>query len=375
MIKKATMLILVASGFTLALPRPGSATFLEDLMASFRVGPTQREAMATQAAGDANRQALVEGYKQMATGQFNEGNYAAADLFYRKAIDAANGRDVGPEDPANWSWANESDRAQVASTRQQVMQWVAANRQRDGATAARLQLNYDCWLEEMTEAEYGDADACKPVIPAAVAQTPPPAPVQQTATCASNPDGLDDRGNPCRTASIAFAFDRYDLLNQAENGDRADTIQSQQAALDLIIRQARAIRPARIDLIGRADTVGPEDYNWGLSQCRARSVEAELRKRGLPAEIQTQVIPLGKTRPIVQTGDGIREPANRVVSVAYLKDKAAPPAETPAPTPAKDLFGCGTPKHPFPPAPQRMSETNKTVPQQQAATAPAKPKS
>ena len=251
------------------------------------------------------------------------------------------------------------------------MQWDQANRQRDPTTAARLQIQFECWEEEMSEQEYPDADQCKPVIPAAVAQTPPPAPA---AGCSANPDGLDERGNPCRTASIAFAFDRYDLLNRAEDGDRADTVSSQEAALDLFLRQVRAIHPQRIDLIGRADTVGPEDYNYGLSLCRARSVEAELRKRGLPSDVAVQLVPLGKTKPIVATGDGIREPANRVVSIAYLRDRNAPPAEAPAAKPAKDLFGCGAGKHPFPPQMTKTSEAETGKPPQQAAVPPKKVK-
>ena len=70
-------------------------------------------------------------------------------------------------------------------------------------------------------------------------------------------------------------------------------------------------------------------------------------------------------------GDPGRDPRMNVVTVAYLRDRNAPPAETPAAAPAKDLFGCGSAKHPFPPQPQRMSDAGKPAPQQQAAAKPA----
>ena len=51
---------------------------------------------------------------------------------------------------------------------------------------------------------------------------------------------------------IYFAWDRYDLLNPRET-DRKQTVDAQAAALDLMVRQIQTIKPARIDVIGRAD--------------------------------------------------------------------------------------------------------------------------
>jgi len=64
-----------------------------------------------------------------------------------------------------------------------------------------------------------------------------------------------------------------------------------------MVRQIQTIKPARIDVIGRADASGPEDYNYGLSECRARSVADALKARGAPAGIDVRIIPLGKNRP------------------------------------------------------------------------------
>ncbi len=307
---------------------------------SFRVGPDQDAAQALGPVQDPFRSALVNGYKSLGANQFAEADYVAADVYYRKAQAAAAGAPVPLEDPANWPTLAPADRQDVAAMRPGLQSWIDANGPRDPAGAANQQLKFDCWIEELSEGEYADAAACKPGT--AVAQA------VVTASCAANPNGLDASGKLCQEGVVYFAWDRYDLLNPRET-DRKQTVDAQAAALDLIVRQVNTIKPARIDVIGRADASGPEDYNYGLSECRARSVADALRARGLPAGIDIRTIPLGKTDLIVPTADGVRDPANRVVMVAYQTDRNAPPARQPAPRPKKDLFNCGGPKHPYPP--------------------------
>jgi len=308
---------------------------------SFRVGPDQNAAKALGAVQDPFRSALVSGYKSLGASQYAEADYVAADIYYRKAQAAAAGAPVPLEDPANWPTLTAADRQDVAAMRPGLQSYIDANSQRDPAGTARQQLNFDCWVEELSEQEYADAAACKPG--PAVAQ----AVVVPTASCAANPNGLDASGKLCQEGVVYFAWDRYDLLNPRET-DRKQTVDAQAAALDLIVRQVNTIKPARIDIIGRADASGPEDYNYGLSECRARSVADALRARGVPAGVDIRTIPLGKTDLIVPTADGVRDPANRVVMVAYQTASNAPPARQPAPAPRKDLFGCGT-RHPYPP--------------------------
>jgi len=286
------------------------------------------------------RAALSTGYKSLGASQYAEADYVAADVYYRKAQAAAAGAPVPLEDPANWPALTAADRQDVANMRPGLQTWIDANAQRDPQGAARQQLNFDCWIEELSEGEYADAAACKPG--AAVAQAQP------VASCAANPNGLDATGKLCQEGVVYFAWDRYDLLNPRET-DRNQSVDAQAAALDLIVRQVNTIRPARIDVIGRADASGPEDYNYGLSECRARSVADALKARGVPAGIDIRTIPLGKTDLVVPTADGVRDPANRVVMVAYQTDRIAPPARQPAARPKKDLFNCGGPKHPYPP--------------------------
>jgi OmpA-OmpF porin, OOP family len=306
---------------------------------SFRVGPDRDAALAAGPGSDPFHAALVSGYKSLGANQFAEADYVAADIYYRKAQAAAAGGPIPLEDPANWTSLTAADRQDVIAMRPGLQSWIDANSQRDPQGASAQQLKFDCWIEELNEQEYADAAACKPGVP--IAQV-----VQ--ANCTANPNGLDANGKLCQEGVIYFAWDRYDLLNPRET-DRKQTVDAQAAALDLIVRQINTIKPARVDVIGRADASGPEDYNYGLSECRSRSVADALKARGAPANIEYRTIPLGKTDLIVPTADGVRDPANRVVMVAYQTDRNAPPARQPAPPPKKDLFGCGGPRHPYPP--------------------------
>jgi OOP family OmpA-OmpF porin len=306
---------------------------------SFMVGPDRDAATAMGAPQDPFHSALASGYKSLGANQYAEADYVSADIYYRKAQAAAAGRPVPLEDPANWTLAD-VDRQQVAAMRPGLQSWIDTNSQRDPQGTAAQQLRFDCWIEELHEGEYADANACKPGT--AVAQ---PAPV---AVGCADPAGVDQNGKLCQEGVIYFAWDRYDLLNPRET-DRQQSVDAQAAALDLMVRQVQTIKPARIDVIGRADASGPEDYNYGLSECRARSVADALKARGVPATVDVRIIPLGKTDLIVPTADGVRDPANRVVAVAYQTDRNAPPARNPAPKPKKDLFNCGGPRHPYPP--------------------------
>jgi len=308
---------------------------------SFRVGPDQSAANALGPVSDPFHAALVNGYKSLGANQFAEADYVSADIYYRKAQAAAGGGVIPLEDPANWTLAA-ADRQEVVAMRGSLQSWIDTNSQRDPQGAATQQLKFDCWIEELHEGEYADAAACKPGV--AVAQAAP-----APASCAANPNGLDANGKLCQEGVVYFAWDRYDVLNPRENADRKQTVDAQAAALDLIVRQANTIKPARIDVIGRADASGPEDYNYGLSECRARTVADALKARGLPAGIDIRTIPLGKTDLVVPTADGVRDPANRVVMVAYQTDRNAPPARPSAAPPKKDLFGCGGARHPYPP--------------------------
>jgi OOP family OmpA-OmpF porin len=101
---------------------------------------------------------------------------------------------------------------------------------------------------------------------------------------------------------VFFDWDRSDLSQQA---------------LQTISQVAQAYKTkgsARITATGHTDTSGPADYNMALSLRRANAVKDALVRNGVPATA-IAVIGRGESQPLVQTGDGVREPQNRRVEI------------------------------------------------------------
>ncbi len=67
---------------------------------------------------------------------------------------------------------------------------------------------------------------------------------------------------------------------------------------------------APILVVGHTDTSGSQAYNLRLSLRRADAVKGGLVQNGVPADVIT-VSGKGEDEPMVQTGDGVKEPQNR----------------------------------------------------------------
>ena len=90
--------------------------------------------------------------------------------------------------------------------------------------------------------------------------------------------------------------------------DRARQIIAEAAA------NSTKVQYTRIEVNGYTDTSGTHQYNMGLSIRRARAVQAELIKDGVPANAIT-IQGFGDTHLLVPTGPGVREPQNRRVEI------------------------------------------------------------
>ncbi len=326
-----------------------------DIPPSFVVGADQKTAKALGSVADPHQQALFEGYKKNADSEYFQGNYRTANRYYLKAISVSDGQTVVMEDPAYWTapsgvrsqGLHKADLDTTVAMRANLLPWIEANKLIDPQAAAAQQLKFDCWIEQMSEQQYDQAAECEPTMQVAAVPAPQ---AEVVAPCVQNPDGYNENGTLCKVSVVNFGFDRYDLLRPGQDSVGNQNAAEQSASLDQIVRQAKSIKPARIDVIGRTDASGPDAYNYGLSDCRAQSVVAELKARGLPASVETRIVPMGKTGLIVPTLDGVREPQNRVVMVAYHTTSDAPLAAQPDAAPKQDVFGCGTSlRHPFPP--------------------------
>ena len=107
---------------------------------------------------------------------------------------------------------------------------------------------------------------------------------------------------PARSYLVFFDWDKATLT------DRARAIIKQAAD------NSTHVQYTRIEVNGYTDTSGTPQYNQGLSIRRAKAVQAELIKDGVPGNAIT-IQGFGETHLLVPTGPGVREPQNRRVEI------------------------------------------------------------
>jgi outer membrane protein OmpA-like peptidoglycan-associated protein len=121
--------------------------------------------------------------------------------------------------------------------------------------------------------------------PPPVPPPPPPAPV-------------------AHTYMVFFNFDKSDLTPEA---------------VQIVDEAAKNAGPAQatvITITGHTDTMGSDAYNMRLGKRRAESVASELERQGIP-ESEVVMVSKGKRDLLVPTGDQVREPRNRRVTIVY----------------------------------------------------------
>jgi outer membrane protein OmpA-like peptidoglycan-associated protein len=109
---------------------------------------------------------------------------------------------------------------------------------------------------------------------------------------------------PAAARSYLVFFD----WDKATLSDRARQIIKEAA------QNSTSVQYTRIEVNGYTDTSGTPAYNKGLSLRRARAVQVELVRDGVPQSAIT-IQGLGDTHLLVQTGPGVREPQNRRVEI------------------------------------------------------------
>ena len=165
--------------------------------------------------------------------------------------------------------------------------------------AGRAQAYYDCWLQEQEENfQPKDIEFCRSEffaslrnVEAAIAEkvmAPPPAPPPPAPEAAM--------------FQVLFDFDSSDIR------------EDQQSAVQVAIWAAEAGGSRTVSLTCHTDTSGAVDYNQALSVRRCNSVTGAMLEAGIDRS-RIVSFPVGQTQPLVETGDGVVEQANRVVVI------------------------------------------------------------
>ncbi|SMF06991.1 OmpA-OmpF porin, OOP family [Tistlia consotensis] len=232
---------------------------------------------------------LVKEYRDLTTFEADKMyDWPDADLFARKALAAANGETVLPEELANWDLPVDKIDEMAKYRAELVSLLDAGARTRVPDDAARAQGRFDCWVEQQEENHQpDDIAACKNDFLAALEKLKvTPAPMA--------PDRF----------TVYFDFDRSNIRPDA------------QAVLNDVVAAAKKEGVSEFSLTGHADRAGPPDYNLRLSIKRAESVRDYLVGKGfMPQNIS--VAGRGEADPAVPTADGVREQANRRVEIIF----------------------------------------------------------
>jgi OmpA-OmpF porin, OOP family len=115
-----------------------------------------------------------------------------------------------------------------------------------------------------------------------------------------------DNYHPVAETSVKFAFNRDSLTPKAKE------------ALDQLAASIAATKNYIIALDGNCDSVGSEEYNYGLSQRRANSVVQYLASKYSVPAYKIYMVGLGKDKPIETNKTKAGRADNRRVDVRLM---------------------------------------------------------
>jgi len=272
--------------------------------------------------GSEFQNALYTDYVKLSKAEYGEGDYQASDFFAQRAqVSARGNRVVQPVTPAYAAdeWEMTPARADYMRGEREKLMTLLDHGMREGypTLAATAQTNFDCWVQEVAEnRQPEDISACRDLYLSATenmgqivaANEKPKAAMVVMKTEPETPE-------PAPTLAPAAGTEpaRADVLVFFD-WDSAQVSAQTREILDKVAENARATQANGIRLVGHADTSGSAAYNDRLSLRRAEAVEDVLKAEGLGTTTY-EIEALGEEDPLVQTGDGVRNPQNRRVRI------------------------------------------------------------
>ena len=267
---------------------------------------------------DGYQAALVDGYQRFAEAKAARSEWDDSEFLADKGLLAAHGAETLPEDPSTHPLPAASV-PEFNDARTRLLEAIEANKTIQPALTAQAVLAYDRWLlsvqnnqslEDITEthdaffaslAKLETVHVAQPGLDIPTSEPVGAAPVPVVAT-------LTEKGPVSLPPTVLyFPFNQDKMAKGAE------------AALHKLATQIIASgATASVNVNGHTDRSGPEVYNIGLSERRARFVLNALVKAGAPAK-ELHPFGFGESDPAVPTADGVREPRNRRVEVVIEK--------------------------------------------------------
>lgn len=270
-----------------------------------------------QAGGNPFTQQLTTEYRNFSN-YLLDSQYDTSDaiLFSRKGLDAAAGKEVTPESVSDWNIPLQSVRTFAEQRARLINAYDLGAKEVAPQVAAVAQSRFDCWIEQ-TESTWAFgqdhdlpcqkefADAMNQLDQAlAGRQRPAPAP---TPAPAPEPAPYVPSGPLKNEDAVYLVFFDWDKSQIGEGGMNV---------VDAAAQSAQGRQYSTVRIVGHTDTSGADGYNQALGDRRATAVKEALSQRGINAQsVVTES--RGETDPLVQTGDNVREPANRRATITF----------------------------------------------------------
>ena len=267
----------------------------------------------TNAVGNAFTQKLTSEYRDFVNQELTDyRDHADALHFSRKGLASARGDMVMPEPISDWNILPGHAEELIVARSRLVDVYSRGAREMQPDLSAFAQARFDCWIEEQEENFQQDLiSACKSQFMDALAQLeaaipvpPPPAPEPIAETEPFDVDPAEPMKVENAKYIVFFDFDES-TLNAGAN-----------SILDAAAEEARGRSLRSINLVGHTDTSGSRTYNQKLSMKRANAVREGLRQRGVDVNLMN-VNFRGEDELMVDTADGVREPANRRTEITF----------------------------------------------------------
>ena len=236
-------------------------------------------------------------------------SYVNAEHFSRKGLKSAKGEIVPPENPSEWH-VPPADIDTLLESRQKLVDLLDNGGREDTPDmAAVAQARFDCWVERSEKGDVQDVDVCRSQFEQALTQ------ISGGISQANAPQPqMPGTGGTYRSGSTEAELHEAMFLVFFD-WNKATITKTGAQVIDTVVSEAQRLGAHSVDVTGFTDLSGTDKYNLKLSVKRAAAVKAALSKHGLSLTVETSG--KGETSPIVATGKGVKEPANRRAEIRF----------------------------------------------------------
>lgn len=274
-------------------------------------------------------QQLANEYREFANRELDQMfDYADARHFARKGIAAAQGDIVLPEPVDSWHLMAPHIQELGTARGRLITSFDLGSRELAPHLSAIAQARYDCWIEQQEENwEQQEILTCKKQFLDAISA------VEDRISSAKPVISVSSRADTSYEEGSAMGEEYSDTMNDEQelqiplrpedamylvffdfDSHRVGTGGKQ--VLDAVSDEISGSGLNAVTISGHTDRAGSKAYNEKLAMKRANSVRQGLIDRNVDPRL-IRVESRGENNLLVDTRDGVREPANRRVEVTF----------------------------------------------------------